>query len=191
MEQAYTAEKTFDKINFKENPLPKGDYENCRFIGCDLSDTDLSGCKFSDCEFISCNLSLAKLHKTAFQDIKFKDCKMLGLQFYHCSEFGISFTVENCLLNHSSFYKMKIKKTVFKNSHLQETDFTACDLTGSLFDACDLANATFDNTILEKADLRTAYNYSINPEINKIKKAKFSLSGVPGLLHQYDIEIDN
>lgn len=116
---------------------------------------------------------------------------MLGLQFHHCSEFGISFTVENCILNHSSFYKLKIKKTVFRNSQLQETDFTACDLTGSLFEECDLARATFDSTILEKTDLRTAYNYSIDPETNKIKKAKFSLPGVPGLLHKYDIEIDN
>jgi fluoroquinolone resistance protein len=43
---------------------------------------------------------------------------------------------------------------------------------------------------LEKADLRTAYNYSIDPSINKIKKAKFSLPGVVGLLSKYDIEIE-
>jgi len=50
--------------------------------------------------------------------------------------------------------------------------------------------ATFENTALEKVDLRTGFNYSINPEINRIKKAKFSLQGVLGLLDKYDIEIE-
>jgi uncharacterized protein YjbI with pentapeptide repeats len=63
-------------------------------------------------------------------------------------------------------------------------------LTSSVFDNCDLARATFDQTILEKADFRTSYNYSIHPETNRIKKAKFSLSGIGGLLDRYDIEID-
>jgi hypothetical protein len=53
-----------------------------------------------------------------------------------------------------------------------------------------MANATFENTILEKADLRTSYNYLIDPEINRIKKAKFSKEGIVGLLHRYDIEIE-
>jgi fluoroquinolone resistance protein len=44
--------------------------------------------------------------------------------------------------------------------------------------------------LLEKADFRTAYNYSIDPEKNRIKKAKFSIFGVTGLLDKYDIEIE-
>jgi hypothetical protein len=43
---------------------------------------------------------------------------------------------------------------------------------------------------LEKADFRTAFNYSINPETNRIKKAKFSKEGLNGLLDKYDIEIE-
>jgi hypothetical protein len=49
--------------------------------------------------------------------------------------------------------------------------------------------ATFENTILEKADLRTAYNYSIDPTMNKIKKAMFSKAGISGLLDRLDIDI--
>lgn len=115
---------------------------------------------------------------------------MLGLRFDDCSDFGLSFSFEGCTLNHSSFYKTKIKKTIFKNSQLQECDFSEADLTQAVFTNCDLKNAHFESTVLEKADLRTAYNYSINPELNKIKKAKFSASGIAGLLDKYDIEID-
>lgn len=84
---------------------------------------------------------------------------------------------------------MKLKQTVFKNSQLYEVDFTECDLSSASFDNCDLAGAIFKDTILEKADFRTAFNYSIDPELNRIKKAKFSRSGIAGLLDKYDIEI--
>ncbi len=79
---------------------------------------------------------------------------------------------------------------VFRNTQLQEADFSQCELMEAVFDHCDLLSATFDNTNLEKADLRTAYNYSIDPEKNRVKKAKFSLAGVGGLLNKYDIVIE-
>jgi len=185
-QEQYIQDKTFYR---NDTPI-KGNYENCIFNGCDFSEKDLSGYKFTECVFNDCNLSLAKLNKTAFQDVKFNGCKMLGLRFDTFNEFGLSFWFNNFLLNHSSFYKAKIKKTNFINSQLKETDFAEADLYNSIFDNCDLERAIFDQTILEKADLRTSYNYCINPESNKIKKAKFSILGVVGLLDKYDIEIE-
>ena len=180
----------FDKTDFVQKPLAKGEYENCTFIACELSNADLTDFKFSECEFLGCNLSLAKLTRTAFRDIKFKECKMLGLHFQNCDQFGLSLGFDVCNLTHSSFYRTKLKKTIFKSSQFHEVDFTECDLTSCVFDNCDLVGATFENTIIEKADFRTSFNYSINPEINRMKKAKFSLSGVAGLLDKYGIEID-
>jgi len=116
---------------------------------------------------------------------------MLGFKFNHCHPFNLSFSFENCNLTHASFYKTKIKKTRFKNIQLTETDFTECDLTEAIFEHCDLSGVTFDNTILTKADLTTAYHYTIDPEINRIKKARFALTGVAGLLTKFDIVIDH
>lgn len=191
MEIEYFENQNFTKNNFTVEPIKKGEYENCKFIDCDFSNSDLSNIKFLTCEFSGCNISLAKFIGTAFRDVLFKNCKMLGLHFEDCNEFGLSFRAQNCTITHSSFYKRKIKATAFINCQLQEVDFTESDLSNSIFDNSDLSGCTFENTILEKADLRTAFNYSINPEINKIKKAKFSLSGVAGLLEKYDIDIDN
>lgn len=190
MDAMYTEDKTFDKIDFTQNPLPKGEYENCTFINCDFSNANLSEIKFSETEFRGCNLSLVKLHQTALRDIKFKECKMLGLEFGNCSQFGLAVNFEDCNLTHSSFLEMKIRKTIFKNCQLHEVEFSESDLSGSYFDNCDLQNAIFENSILNKADLRTSFNYSINPEVNRLKKAKFSLSGLPGLLDQYELEVD-
>lgn len=190
MEPVYTENEVFDKIDFTTKPLARGEYELCRFINCDFSNTDISGISFSECELTGCNISLTGLIKTVFRDVKFKDCKMLGLHFENCDQFIFTISFDNCVLDHSSFYQTKLKKTLFKNCRLHEADFSQTDLSGSMFDNCDLMGATFENTILEKADLRTSYGYSINPEINRIKKAKFSLSGLPGLLDKYDIEIE-
>lgn len=185
MTETYIQDITFDR----NDTLTKGEYENCIFNSCNFADTDLSEFKFIDCTFNRCNFSLAKLNRIAFQDVKFKDCKMLGLRF-ELQRFGLSFSFDGCQLNYSSFYKTKIKKTVFKNSQLQETDFAEADLTSAVFDNCNLTQAIFDHTTLEKTDFRTSYNYSIDPEINRIKKAKFSILGVSGLLDKYDIDIE-
>ena len=191
MHNHFVEDKTFDKVNFKETVLLKGEYENCIFTTCDFSDTDLSNVKFISCKFDYCNLSMALLGNTAFKNVTFSNSKMLGLRFDHCSPMAFEITVDNCILNQCSFYKMKLKNTVFSSSHFEEADFTEADLTGVVYDNCNLQKTVFEKTILEKADFTTAYNYSLDPEMNRLKKAKFSLNGVGGLLHKYQIEITN
>jgi len=66
---------------------------------------------------------------------------------------------------------------------------SSSDFTNSLFDNCDFQEAIFENTILIKSDLRTSYNFVIDPDKNKIEKAKFSSTNVLGLLTKFDIEI--
>lgn len=190
MERPFFEGNVFENLDVNEDRLIKGDYENCRFIQCHFANADLSNFHFIDCEFHGCNLSMAKIMNTTFQDVIFKECKLLGLHFEHCNAFSFTVELDHCSVNLSSFYKLKIKKMKFKNSSLHEVDFTDADLTGSVFENCDLARAIFENTNLEKADLRTAINYSIDPTSNKIKKAKFSASGLPGLLHKYDLVIE-
>lgn len=189
METQFSAQ-TFDKIDFKKQTFIIAEYEDCSFINCDLSGLKLSGARFIECSFSGCNLSLAKLSQTALQQVKFINCKMLGLRFDECSAFALEVSFDNCMLDHSSFYKLNIKKTKFTATQLHEVDFTQCDLTDALFDKCDLAGATFDKSILEKADLRSATGYTLDPENNKIRNAKFSLPAVTGLLHKYGIKIE-
>ena len=116
---------------------------------------------------------------------------MLGLLFYNCNPFGFSIRVENCNLSHSSFFELKIKKTTFNNTKLVEVDFTTTDLSFVEFLECNLTSAQFENSNLGKADFRTAFNYSNDPELNWIKKARFSLPAVIRFLNRFDIEIEN
>ena len=111
--------------------------------------------------------------------------------FHQKNETGLGYSkFENCQLNLASFFRLKIKGTIFKNCTLQEADFSETDLTKSSFDDCDLSRAIFNHSILEKVDFRSAFNYSIDPDRNRIRGAKFSMSGVIGLLGKYKIEVE-
>jgi uncharacterized protein YjbI with pentapeptide repeats len=63
------------------------------------------------------------------------------------------------------------------------------DLTAVIFDNCDLYHSEFNKAIANKANFRTSYNYAIDPEKTKVKKAIFSLSEVKGLLYKHDLKI--
>lgn len=189
MDAVFEEDKTFDTINYTITPLAKGDYEKCDFINCDFSNTDLGKIKFTECRFTGCNMSAASITGTAFRDIVFKNCKLLGLQFDTCNEMLFEVQFEHCIINLAIFFKRKLKNTRFIHCSLTEADFSEADLSNAIFEYCDLSGAVFDNTILEKADFCTANNYSIDPEKNKIKKARFSLPAVIGLLDKYDIII--
>ena len=85
---------------------------------------------------------------------------------------------------------MKLHKTIFIKCIIHEADFSEADLTNSVFDNCDFKDSVFDHTILEKSDFRTSYNFIIDPDSNRIEKAKFSSDNVLGLLTKYNIEIE-
>lgn len=186
----YIEDETFEKADFTVNGLKKGEYDNCRFVHCNFFEADLSGYRFSGSEFIGSNLSMIKTDQTTFQEIVFKECKLLGVHFDHCSELLFSAKFDHCIINLASFYKRNLKKTVFNACSLQEVDFAEADLSQAVFNDCDLSRAIFDHTILNKADLRTAFHYSIDPAANSIKKARFSIAGISGLLDKYDIVIE-
>ncbi|SDM38048.1 pentapeptide repeat-containing protein [Kriegella aquimaris] len=190
MQHPFIADKTFKDFNNVKQRLTKAEYENCIFERCNFADGDLANQNFMECKFIACNLSNTNLTNTIFKDCLFKESKMVGVKFSDCNSFLMSFTFENCILDFASFYQLKIKNTRFIASKLEGVDFTETDLSGCQFDRCDLKGAIFQHSLLERADFRTAFNYSLDPEINRIKKALFAAPEVVGLLQKYDIVIE-
>ncbi len=190
MSKDFIADEKYNGIDFTKKTFPKADYDNCNFSNCNFSNTNLSEITFSDCSFKNCDFSLAKLEKTAFQNIEFTGCKLLGLFFETCNSLLYSAKFKGCILNLSSFYALDLKETIFSDCSMQKVDFTEANLTLSRFEKCDLAGAIFRDTNVEKVDFKTAYNFAIDPEINRIRKAKFSLDTVHGLLTKYQIILE-
>ena len=77
----------------------------------------------------------------------------------------------------------------FINCSMIAVDFMASDLTEVLFDNCNLRRAVFMDTIANKADFSTSYDFIIDPEKNKLKRAIFSTDNLSGLLKKYDLVI--
>jgi uncharacterized protein YjbI with pentapeptide repeats len=182
-------DQIFTKISTEEVTSYK-QFEHCRFVNCDFSYANFGGIVFMDCAFEECNLSVVKLADSGLQNIVFKYCKLSGADFSKSRDFLFEASFDNCNLDNAIFYKKKNKTAKFTNCSMVETDFTEADLTDVEFISCNLNRAFFDRTVLKNADLRTSYNFTIDPDNNDIKKARFSVHGLPGLLSRYDIRIE-
>ncbi len=189
MDTPFIADETFKNVNYSEVKLPKGEYENCVFEGCDFSEGYLDNQNFMECEFIDCNLSNANVAHTIFKEVTFFHCKMMGLKLEQANDFLMDIMFNNCILNFSSFHAMDLKSQKFDTCKLIEVDFSEADLSNSVFADCYLDKAVFEKTNLENADLRRAKDFTIDPEKNRIKNAKFSKENVLGLLAKYNIVI--
>lgn len=190
MRENLREDEKFININYSGQKVRNTEFENCVFQDCNFSGADFSDNDFIECRFENCNFANAKLNGAGLKGCHFTGCKLVGVEFDSCSDFLFAVSFKNCVLDYSSFFRKKLKNTRIIDCSLKETDFSATDLSGVTFDNCDLSMTVFKQCNLEKADFRTAYNYALDPEENKVKKAKFSVSGLPGLLLKYDIEIE-
>lgn len=188
-QQYYAEDKRFLSVDFSNDILLTGTYERCKFDGCIFPQYSLAECNFVDCEMKNCDLSNLSPSGTSFRGVYFSECKLLGTRFEVCNPLLLTVRFAHCNLSLASFHKLPLKQTEFIECEMKETDFTACELTNALFDNCNLAGTKFERANLEKADLRSAYNYSIDPENTRITKAKFSAAGLPGLLTKYGIRV--
>lgn len=181
---------TFRGNNYAGRTLPFQTYERCVFLDCDFGKADLTGVNFSDCRFEGCNLGLAILANTGLKAVSFKDCKLIGLDFSVCNDFLLEVAFEGCNLDFCHFFRKKLKKTKFLKCSICEANFGESDLSFAEFDDCDLERTLFRNTNLRGADFRAARHFSIDPENNPVKGAKFSYPGVLGLLEKYGLIVE-
>lgn len=166
------------------------DFEQFRFVGCELSGASLAGLRFEDCLFERCNLTTARLGGTALQNVAFADCKLLGVAFAACQDllFGVHFA--DCQLRYASFGGKQLAGTRFERCTLDETDFTNADLSHAVFAGCDLTRTVFHNTRLAGADFTTATGFVLDPAANDLTGARFALAGLPGLLASYGLVVE-
>ena len=183
----YELEQTFTHLTYTKDILDHTDFEGCVFNHCDFTEATFVGVTFIDCTFNNCNFNNAKINYVAFRTANFNKCKIREVNFAMCDKLIFEIHFRDWILDFSKFYTLKIKGTTFTNCSIIAVDFMATDLTEVLFDRCDLYRSEFDKAIASKADFSTSYNYTIDPEKTKIKKAIFSIDGLKGLLSKHDI----
>jgi uncharacterized protein YjbI with pentapeptide repeats len=187
LKEQYYEEETFTSLQPTENDLAGKEFELCTFENCNFSEADFSHTKFTECNFINCNLAMVKLTNTSLKTVDFQNCKLTGVDFSECNDFIFAVGFTGSILDFASFIKMEVKNTHFCDCHIHEANFTRSNLENAVFENCDLKGAIFSHTKLMKCDFVSAYNFIIDPNENNVRKAKFSLDGLPGLLQKYRI----
>jgi uncharacterized protein YjbI with pentapeptide repeats len=171
-----------EEVNFKE-------FECCTFTNCNFSQCSFVAVTFIDCTFNNCIFSGAKINHVAFRTVFFNNCEIKEVNFAMCDKLIFEIHFKDCVLDFSKFYTLKLKGTSFTSCSIIAVDFMSTDLTEVVFDTCDLYRSEFAKAIANKANFKTSYNYTIDPEKTKLKKAVFSLEGVKGLLFKHELVV--
>lgn len=179
----------FSDITDVRSDFSQRQFFDCVFRHCRFERSHFDGCNFINCEFIRCELYVVDVLNAGFRDVIFDECTIVGVDFSKFNASLLSFPFSGCVLDYSSFAGTRIATTIFDQCILRNVDFAGVDLTGSSFENCDLSAARFENTILDEANFQTACNFTVDPRLNRIKSASFSLQNITGLLGRFDIQI--
>ncbi len=94
------------------------------------------------------------------------------------------------MLDYASFDHKKMNISSFKNCRLHGVNFTKADLSKVTMENCDLLDAVFSGTNLSGMDFTSNRNFSLDPQLNLVKKTKFAAATLAGLITKYDIIIE-
>lgn len=185
---------------FKSLQVTQTTYEQVEFVDCTfilslMTDISFSQCRFKECRFDQCDMSLCAFPHSTFDGCVFRDTKLVGIDWTQAAWTGLKLQeplrFDACVLSHSTFIGMKIADLKMTDCISTDVDFREADLTGIDFSGTDLSQSLFHHTNLEGADFRRARNYTIQPEVNRLTKAKFSMPEALSLLYSMDIVLDS
>jgi uncharacterized protein YjbI with pentapeptide repeats len=187
--------ETFVGRSWAAERVDQAEFDECVFEGSDLSAATLAHCRFTSCRFVRCDLSNAKIPNTRLRDVRFESTKLLGVDWTKAdgmadphAKTGLAFV--GCVLDLASFAGVNLRGATIEDCRAKETDFTEADLRDSTWDDSNLTGARFHNTNLERADLRRASSYEIDPRANRLKGARFALPDAVALLRGLDVVIE-
>jgi len=182
-------DQVFEGMDYTKVSFAGHHFSSCTFKDCLFMESSFCNAQFVFCTFIRCNLSLVNTEGCRFQETTFEACKIVGAKFYLCEKRFFSIQAKHCVLKSCNFSDLKMKKVDFSESQFSDCDFKETDLTEGNFSGCMFEETLFHNCQLIRADFRNAQNYEIDPQTNKIAKAKFSLPEALSLLKGFDILI--
>ena len=187
--------QTFTQLIIEKTRIEQINFENCQFKQCKFIDVIFSNIKFTECDFEFCDLALAKFPNCKFSEVSFKNSKIIGVNWTELSWPLVKLTSPlyfySSNLSHSSFYGLELSNLIVEECKAHDIDFREANLSHASFVESDLLNSLFLHTNLYSADFTNAINYTIDPNENRIKQARFSFPEVIALLNHFDIKIND
>ena len=186
----YILDQEFTQLIYERDALNHFEFEVCTFIDCDFSACNFHDLTFIDCNFNNCNFSKAQINHVKFRNVFFTSCQFKEVNFAMCDQLIFQMHFDNCNLDFAKMYALKLKQCTFYKTSLIAVDFMKADVSGISFKKCDLYRAEFEQANAQKTDFSSSTNFTINPQLTKIKKAIFSLEGAKGLLSHHNIIVE-
>ncbi len=182
-------QESFADLSSSKEDVQSRIFEECEFKNCTFIETNFVKCKFLNCQFADCVLSAVKPLNSRFAGVAFRRSKTIGFDWPKAMKVE-KLEFENCQINYSNFRLVKIAKIKILDCEAKEVDFIETDMSGGDFRNTDFERSVFFKTNLTGADFRGARNYKIDARNNVVKKARFSVPEVLGLLSGLEIFID-
>ena len=181
--------QTFSGITLGEETVSGVTFEECTFENCSFISTKFEACRFLTSTFRGCILSAVVPMNSRFDEATFENCKVMGIDWTRTSETR-KLRFANCQLNYSNFRFLSLPGLKMERCEVKDADFIEARLKGASFARSDLEKTRFFKTDLTEADFRGAYNYAIDPAVNTLKKARFSLPEAIALLESLEIILE-
>jgi fluoroquinolone resistance protein len=119
----------FKGISFRNDHLSQVEFNTCAFIKCVFSETIFQKCAFHDCTFHNCDLNLVNLKDCVFSNTRFVESQIIGVDWTETalprSKFIKPVDFSGCVINHSTFVGLNLKKIGLTKCIAQDVDFTA------------------------------------------------------------------
>ena len=183
--------QNFDQLAIQDEEIAYKDFDECRFQGCSFQETQFRGCRFLNCSFKNCDFQLISVNDCTFMNAAFEDSRVIGVNWIEASwpKRGLLTSLHflRCVLNHSTFMGLPLRKMTFQECVAKDVDFAEANLTGADCRNTDFSQSRFFHTNLTQADFSGARNYEIAAHLNTLKKTKFSLPDAMTLLYSLDI----
>ena len=184
--ESYYEDRSFVGVTCRGMKLEEIEFYQCRFEGCQFPESVFRNCRFELCGFEKCDLSVMKPLGSCFADVQFQKSKLLGVD-WTLTVAPATLSFQRCMVNLSTFQRLALPKLQMMECVAREVDFTGANLTKANFTRTDLLGSRFAETNLSGADFSHATNYALDPTINRIKKAIFTLPEALSLLSTFDI----
>lgn len=190
LEEEYRSHN-FDQLTIQNEEIAYKIFDECVFQGGMFQETRFRGCRFLNCTFKNCDFQIISVKDCTFMNAAFEDSRVIGVNWTEASwpKRGLltSLHFVRCVLNHSTFMGLPLKKMTFQECVARDVDFAEANLTGADCRSTDFSQSRFFHTNLTGADFSDAQNYAIAAHLNTLKKTKFSLPDAMTLLYSLDI----
>lgn len=182
----------FNGLECVEQTFLEREFVRCTFIQCDFSSSRFVDCRFSECRFEQCNLTMIEVSGTNLNEVTFVRSKLMGVLWYESQKRNASLALhfKESFLDYSSFWGLDLRKSTFENTTAVEVDFTEANLSNVKLDRVKLSGAIFSKTNLKQSDFSTATDYVLDPSVNQVKGALFSLPDAVNLLYAFGVRIE-